>query len=53
VSSIIGLALDSACLPCWCCDLPAVVGTGNAVTTIKTGQMLRVDGNSGVVTLLY
>ncbi|MFD4637115.1 PEP-utilizing enzyme [Lentzea sp. NPDC058436] len=32
--------------------LPAVVGTGNATSTIRTGQLVRVDGNTGTVTLL-
>jgi pyruvate,water dikinase len=32
--------------------LPAVVGTGFATKKIKTGSRLRVDGNTGVVTLL-
>jgi pyruvate,water dikinase len=32
--------------------LPAVVGTGFGTTTIKTGQMVRVDGNAGTVTVL-
>jgi len=32
--------------------LPAVVGTGFATKTIKTGQRVRVDGNTGVVTIL-
>jgi pyruvate,water dikinase len=32
--------------------LPAVVGTGIATAQIRTGQMLRVDGTSGVVTIL-
>jgi pyruvate,water dikinase len=32
--------------------LPAVVGTGNATSTIKTGDRLRVDGNTGSVTIL-
>jgi pyruvate,water dikinase len=32
--------------------LPAVVGTGFATKRIKTGQMLRVDGNTGTVTIL-
>jgi pyruvate,water dikinase len=31
---------------------PAVVGTGRATATIKTGQMLHVDGSTGVVTIL-
>jgi pyruvate,water dikinase len=32
--------------------LPAVVGTGNATHVIRTGQMIRVDGNTGIVTIL-
>lgn len=31
--------------------LPAVVGTGYATTTIKTGDKLKVDGTNGVVTI--
>jgi pyruvate, water dikinase len=32
--------------------LPAVVGTGNATSRIKTGDRLRVDGDTGTVTIL-
>jgi pyruvate,water dikinase len=32
--------------------LPAVVGTGNATSRIKTGDRLRVDGDRGTVTIL-
>ena len=32
--------------------LPAVVGTGFGTTTIKTGQLIRVDGDAGTVTIL-
>jgi pyruvate,water dikinase len=32
--------------------LPAVVGTGNATSRIKTGDRLRVDGSTGTVTIL-
>jgi pyruvate, water dikinase len=32
--------------------LPAVVGTGRGSKTIHTGDRLRVDGDSGVVTIL-
>jgi len=32
--------------------LPAVVGTGDATTRIKTGDRLRVDGDTGTVTIL-
>ena len=31
--------------------LPAVVGTGNATTRIKTGDRITVDGTNGVVTI--
>ncbi|HEU4324727.1 MAG TPA: PEP/pyruvate-binding domain-containing protein [Roseiflexaceae bacterium] len=29
--------------------IPAVVGVGQATTTLRDGQLIRVDGNSGVV----
>jgi phosphohistidine swiveling domain-containing protein len=29
--------------------IPAVVGTGNATTTFKDGQLIEVDGNAGIV----
>ena len=32
--------------------LPTVVGTGTATKRIKTGDRLRVDANTGVVTIL-
>ena len=32
--------------------LPAVVGTGDATTRIKTGDVLRVDGDAGTVTII-
>jgi pyruvate,water dikinase len=32
--------------------MPAVVGTGSATSRIKTGDRVRVDGNTGVVTIL-
>jgi pyruvate, water dikinase len=32
--------------------LPAVVGTGTATSTIKTGQRIKVDGSTGVVQIL-
>ena len=32
--------------------IPAVVNVGGATRIIKTGQTIRVDGNSGVVTIL-
>jgi pyruvate,water dikinase len=33
-------------------DLPAVVGTGDATTRIREGQMLELDGTTGYVRLL-
>jgi pyruvate,water dikinase len=32
--------------------LPAVVGTGYGTQTIKTGQMIEVDGDTGIVRIL-
>jgi pyruvate, water dikinase len=32
--------------------MPAVVGTGQATTKIKTGDRVRVDGDRGIVTIL-
>ncbi len=32
--------------------LPAVVGTGTGTSTIKSGNRIRVDGDTGVVTIL-
>jgi pyruvate, water dikinase len=32
--------------------MPAVVGTGNGTSAIKTGDRIRVDGDTGVVTVL-
>ena len=33
-------------------QIPAVVGTGTATTTIRDGQLLEVDGDEGVVRIL-
>jgi pyruvate,water dikinase len=32
--------------------IPAVVGTGNATLVIKTGDLIRVDGERGIVTII-
>jgi phosphoenolpyruvate synthase/pyruvate phosphate dikinase len=32
--------------------IPAVVGTGNATTTFKDGQLIEVDGDAGIVRLV-
>lgn len=34
------------------CGIPAVVNVGSATKTIRTGQMIRVDGNRGEVSVL-
>jgi pyruvate, water dikinase len=48
----IGGMMSHAAIVCREYGLPAVTGTGNASTKIKTGQRLRVDGNTGTVTIL-
>ncbi len=48
----IGGMMSHAAIVCREYGLPAVTGTGSATTTIRTGQRVRVDGNSGTVTLL-
>ena len=48
----IGGMMSHAAIVCREYGLPAVTGTGTASSTIKTGQMLRVDGSTGEVTIL-
>ncbi len=48
----VGGIMSHAAIVCREYGLPAVVGTGFATATIKTGQMIRVDGNQGVITIL-
>ncbi|WP_369133997.1 PEP-utilizing enzyme [Modestobacter sp. I12A-02662] len=48
----IGGMMSHAAIVCREYGLPAVVGTGYATTSLQTGQRVRVDGDSGVVTLL-
>jgi pyruvate, water dikinase len=48
----IGGMMSHAAIVCREYGLPAVTGTGSASTTIKTGQRIRVDGNTGAVTIL-
>lgn len=48
----IGGMMSHAAIVCREYGLPAVTGTGNASTRIKTGMRLRVDGNTGKVTIL-
>ncbi len=48
----IGGMMSHAAIVCREYGLPAVTGTGTGSSRIKTGQMLRVDGNTGKVTIL-
>ncbi|WP_152347783.1 PEP-utilizing enzyme [Brevibacterium sp. CFH 10365] len=48
----IGGMMSHAAIVCREYALPAVTGTGNASTTIQTGQRLRVDGTRGTVEIL-
>jgi len=48
----VGGIMSHAAIVCREYGLPAVIGTTSATTTIKTGQRIRVDGDSGTVTLL-
>jgi pyruvate, water dikinase len=48
----IGGVMSHAAIVCREYGLPAVVGTGRATAVIKTGQAIRVDGSTGVVTIL-
>ena len=48
----IGGMMSHAAIVCREYGLPAVTGTGNGSSRIKTGQRLRVDGNRGTVTIL-
>lgn len=48
----IGGMMSHAAIVCREYGLPAVTGTGNASSTIKNGQMLRVDGATGEVRII-
>jgi pyruvate,water dikinase len=48
----IGGIFSHAAIVCREFQLPAVVGTGYATKLIKTGDRIRVDGDTGVVTIL-
>jgi len=50
--SDVGGVMSHTAIVCREYGLPAVVGTGTAVATVRTGQRIRVDGDTGVVTLL-
>ncbi|MEE8600660.1 PEP-utilizing enzyme [Euzebya tangerina] len=46
----IGGLMSHAAIVCREYGVPAVTGTGDATTAIQTGDMIRVDGNTGKVT---
>ena len=48
----IGGMMSHAAIVCREYGMPAVTGTGSASTEIRTGQLIRVDGNTGTVTVL-
>lgn len=48
----IGGMMSHAAIVCREYGLPAVTGTGTGSSRIQTGQRLRVDGNTGKVTIL-
>ncbi|GAA3070168.1 PEP-utilizing enzyme [Pseudonocardia yunnanensis] len=50
--SDVGGIMSHTAIVCREYGMPAVVGTGNAVAAIKTGQRVRVDGHTGVVSIL-
>ena len=50
--SDVGGTMSHTAIVCREYGMPAVVGTGNAVSTLRTGQRVRVDGGTGTVTLL-
>ncbi len=50
--SDIGGIMSHAAIVCREYGVPAVVGTGNATSRVKTGDRVRVDGNTGTVTII-
>jgi pyruvate,water dikinase len=48
----VGGVMSHAAIVCREYGLPAVVGTGRATSRIRTGQLIRVDGSAGIVTIL-
>jgi pyruvate,water dikinase len=51
VSDVGGIMAHTA-IVCREYGLPSVVGTGFATTTIRTGQLVEVDGDQGTVRIL-
>lgn len=50
--SDVGGVMSHTAIVCREYGLPAVVGTGNAVALLHDGQRVRVDGSTGVVTVV-
>lgn len=50
--SDVGGVMSHTAIVCREYGLPAVVGTGNAVALLHDGQLVRVDGTTGVVSVL-
>ena len=48
----VGGAMCHAAIVCREYGLPTVVGTGRGTTAIKTGDLIRIDGDEGLVTIL-
>ena len=48
----IGGVMSHAAIVCREYGLPAMVGTGRATSQISTGQTVRVDGSTGIVTIV-
>ena len=48
----VGGMMSHAAIVCREYGLPAVTGTAYGTKNIKTGQRIRVDGNTGTVTVL-
>ncbi len=48
----VGGVMCHAAIVCREYGMPAVVGTGSATSIIKTGMTIRVDGNTGEITVL-
>ena len=47
-----GGMMSHAAIVCREHGLPAIVGTGKATRAVRTGQRVRVDGNTGILTIL-
>ena len=50
--SDVGGVMSHAAIICREYGIPAVVGTGSAVSSIANGRRVRVDGDRGIVTTL-